>query len=364
LFEHGLSGHLWPIHLHPQADELLSSWLTRLRLAYGLAPRVFWPSLSSTARRGDRDIDRRTPAALLALLAQRTATSPPRVFATTLMAYERHLRDLCTPTSATHWLFVNALQNQRHGLPALQYCPQCLRRDAEPYFRRRWRLSFVTLCPIHHCCLLDRCPACDAPVTFLHLPGEIETLTRCMRCQGDVRLAEAPRLEQTQGLQEVMRFQRVVLQALTTGWYALPKHGTVPVGQVLRVCQQLVRILVTRHDAASRRAQLCHHVGYPFFELCFPSPYRRTLDVLSVTARFQLMRLLAWWVADWPEHFLTVCWEQLLWPRILLEHMASPPPWYKDTVHQVSWENTLRHHQLRWEQESPNWHALEIAIPE
>ena len=138
----------------------------------------------------------------------------------------------------------------------------------------------------------------------------------------------------------------------------------MPVGQVLRVCQQLVRILVTRHDAASRRAQLCHHVGYPFFELCFPSPYRRTLDVLSVTARFQLMRLLAWWVADWPEHFLTVCWEQLLWPRILLEHMASPPPWYKDTVHQVSWENTLRHHQLRWEQESPNWHALEIAIPE
>src|SRR6266571_5931793 len=314
LFEHGLSGHLWPIHLHPQADELLSSWLTRLRLAYGLAPRAFWPSLSSIPRRGARDIDRRAPAALLALLA-------------------------------------------------LQYCPQCLRRDAQPYFRRRWRLSLVTLCLIHHCHLLDRCPGCDAPVTFQHLPGEVETLTRCARCQGDIRLAEAPHVEQTPGHQEVMVFQRAVRKALTTGWYALPRHGTVPVCQVLRVCHQLVRILVTRHDAASRRAQLCHHIGSPLFELRFPSPYRRTLEVLPVTTRFQLMRLLAWWVADWPVHFLVVCWEHLLWPRLLLEHMASPPLWYLEAVHQVSWENTLRHLQHRWAEERPDWHALEIAVP-
>src|SRR2546422_2920246 len=172
LFEHGLSGHLWPIHLHPQADELLSSWLTRLRLAYGLAPRAFWPSLSSIPRRGARDIDRRAPAALLALLAQRTATSLPRVFATTLTAYERHLRELCTPTNAPHWLFVNALQSQHHGLPALQYCPQCLRRDAQPYFRRRWRLSLVTLCLIHHCHLLDRCPGGHVPIFPVRLPAE------------------------------------------------------------------------------------------------------------------------------------------------------------------------------------------------
>src|SRR5207245_3820508 len=61
----------------------------------------------------------------------------------------------------------------------------------------RSRLSLVTLCLIHHCHLLDRCPGCDAPVTFQHLPGEVETLTRCARCQGDIRLAEAPHVEQT-----------------------------------------------------------------------------------------------------------------------------------------------------------------------
>ena len=42
-------------------------------------------------------------------------------------------------------------------------CPWCLQGDAEPYFRRQWRLTFVTLCPQHRCQLLDRCAACAAP---------------------------------------------------------------------------------------------------------------------------------------------------------------------------------------------------------
>ncbi len=33
--EMSFTGTLWPVHLKPQEDELLSSWLTRLALAHG-----------------------------------------------------------------------------------------------------------------------------------------------------------------------------------------------------------------------------------------------------------------------------------------------------------------------------------------
>jgi hypothetical protein len=33
--ETDLTGKVWPVHLKPQEDELLSSWLTRLALAHG-----------------------------------------------------------------------------------------------------------------------------------------------------------------------------------------------------------------------------------------------------------------------------------------------------------------------------------------
>jgi hypothetical protein len=42
-----LSGTLWPIHLKPLDDELLSSWTIRLSRAYDIKPvwswRLFWP---------------------------------------------------------------------------------------------------------------------------------------------------------------------------------------------------------------------------------------------------------------------------------------------------------------------------------
>src|SRR5438552_475194 len=61
------------------------------------------------------------------------------------------------------WLLSIGLRGGRRHRPWLQYCPYCLHDDPDPYFRRRWRLTFVTVCPPHRCRLLDRCAACGAP---------------------------------------------------------------------------------------------------------------------------------------------------------------------------------------------------------
>jgi hypothetical protein len=340
--ETGLSGPLFPLHVKPQADELLSSWLTRLSRAHGLEPRAFGTYLWPAMRLWDGDIDQRAAAAVLAVLVQKTAISPQRAFATTLTAYEGTLYERLTPQGHPIWLLANAMRRQRRCLPALQYCPQCLRTDATPYFRRCWRLGFVTVCTDHHCRLLDRCPACCAPVNFHLLPGDMDTITRCHQCQLDLGVAESPALDTSPVHQRLVTFQTLLLQALTTGWYPLTDDELVRLPHYLRVVRHLGRFLVTHRDANQQRARLCRRVEQPYFVPSVPASKQWALEGLSVTDRFRLLLLVAWWVEDWPEQFITVCLENLFWPSDLLRGMPSPPLWYEQTVHKVSWWEALK----------------------
>src|SRR5439155_996999 len=87
LFEHGLSGRLWPLHGKPYPDELLSSWLMRLIRAYGADSHRFcahvWPGRPAWSR----DIDQGRDAAILRVLTAKTATHPTRVLCTPLRGY-------------------------------------------------------------------------------------------------------------------------------------------------------------------------------------------------------------------------------------------------------------------------------------
>src|SRR2546425_945009 len=204
---HGLSGQLFPRHVKPQTDELLPSWLTRLSLTHGLQPRTFGSILWPAKAIWTSDIDRRATPEMLSRLAQNTATSPRQVLATTLRAYEGRLWEEGGLSRSRHWLLLGTIQGQRRAQPGLQYCPQCLRADATPYFRRCWRLGFVTVCTDHHRRLLDRCPACREPVNFQCLPGDTDTITRCYQCQLDLGVADAPVLEASPVHQRLVAFQ-------------------------------------------------------------------------------------------------------------------------------------------------------------
>jgi len=354
----GLSGQRFPCHVQPQADELLSSWLTRLSLAHGLQPRTFCTILWPATPIWIGDLDWRATSGMLSLLAQKTATSRQRAFATSLRAYASTLWEGLSAYGSRPWLLLGARQSQRSGRPGLQYCPQCLRADATPYFRRCWRLGFMTVCTAHRRRLLDRCAACGEPVTLHCLPSETETITRCARCQHDLRAIEAPGLEDSPLHQRVVAFQAWLLTALSTGWCQLAVPGRVRLAPYLRVLHQLACVLATHPRADYRRAQLCYRCDQPFFALCFPAVARRVIEALAVTDRFRLMLLLAWWVEDWPEHFIAVCLETCLWPRELLARMPAPPVWFADIVQNISWWEALHRLTPLWQPDTPDWHPL------
>ena len=162
----GLSGRLWPIHCKPYGDAVLSSWLVRLSRAYGTDPIRFCAQVWPRHEVWNRDIDKGTDDKLLRVLSAKTATSRRRVLATTVRGYSGYRVEDLSVMNRSPWLLRVGLHSFTRSRPWLQYCPHCLQADGDPYFRRCWRLAFVTICSQHHRRLLDRCGNCDAVINF------------------------------------------------------------------------------------------------------------------------------------------------------------------------------------------------------
>jgi hypothetical protein len=95
------------------------------------------------------------------------------------------------------------------GVRYLMACPECLKQDQQPYFRRSWLSQSTFACPTHGGPLHDGCPHCDAriaiPVRKLSSttlkrrripngvqPRSVLDLRRCWNCHGDLATRTSP----------------------------------------------------------------------------------------------------------------------------------------------------------------------------
>lgn len=167
----------WPVSVDLLPDELLSSWLHRLSLANGIAPRSFAGVLGLGERMWSPRLDLRLPRHAAGLLADQTGVRQEVVGAMTMSGYA--VAALLLPLrDSTH----------RNLSSWMQYCPQCLATDDAPYFRRQWRLASRVSCFAHGCGLRDRCPACRAGIAAFD-QGELVPQHFCVRCGFDLRAA-------------------------------------------------------------------------------------------------------------------------------------------------------------------------------
>ena len=158
---------LWPCHLNPLPDELLSCWLLRIAHGHHLKIQTFCDQVFGKKHQlWNRDIDRLAPAWLLNRLSKQTGTSTLRVAETTISSYQNLLFNKVRRSGIQQWVLPLGLWHRKHLGFGIQFCPLCLREDNEPYFRKRWRLALYTVCSIHKVKLCDRCPRCGIGVAF------------------------------------------------------------------------------------------------------------------------------------------------------------------------------------------------------
>lgn len=174
-----------PVPIFP--DELLSSWLVRAALAQGCDPLVLTGCIWPKWRAWTQDVDRAVTTERLAALARLSGISVDTFEAVTLQVA---INRTCgkTPSRMGTWpwiLSLGARNTKRRG--GLQYCPECLLADHEPYYRIQWRFAWHTGCERHGRSLLDRCWNCGAPLEPHRLRSEDKQIATCATCRADLR---------------------------------------------------------------------------------------------------------------------------------------------------------------------------------
>ncbi|WP_287331914.1 TniQ family protein [Mesorhizobium sp.] len=163
--------------IDPQPDELLSSWLHRLAIANGIAPRPFASVLELGDGMWSPRLDLRLPREVATLRTDRTDVPHETISAMAM-----------TGPALTPLLLPLRENVRRNRSTWMQYCPQCLAGDAVPYFRRPWRLATRISCFVHGRGLRDRCPACRSGVASFD-QTELMPQHFCARCAFDLRTA-------------------------------------------------------------------------------------------------------------------------------------------------------------------------------
>jgi hypothetical protein len=332
----GLPKDMLPARSRPRSGELFSSWLVRLAMAHGLKLHTFCTLLFGKQPIWNRDIDRCVDDRMLMELARRTGTPPERVRATTLAAYEGVLYERHNPKRNTFWIMPLGVYHRVRRMHGTQYCPRCLAEDKEPYFRRAWRLAFVTVCIKHQCLLFDSCPRCDSVINFHRdemgeRSKQVATgMARCFICKFDLRAVCS--LAPCDPSGDSIRYQSKLVQAIEDGWIDISGGQAAYTLLYFPVLRQLMKVLASRR-ATRLFAALCRETGTSPLALQLP-PGRSDIEALRISQRHLLKALASHLLEDWPERFVGACTVERVWSSTLLRDFEPAPFWYWSVVHE------------------------------
>lgn len=311
--------------VEPLADEIFSSWIERTALEYLAAPHTFARIVFDSRAVWNRDIDKSGTVDMAHALARPMAIDMAKAEATLLRGFEGKLVEHHNPNGNSRWLMPLGVWHRRRRLGGLQFCPLCLAEDNIPFFRKRWRLSFMTTCDIHGCALACRCPDCGCPVQYNVLPPTARTLRHCPFCGTD--LADSPCRFSTPVA--VVALQGMLLDAAYTGWGTHGAFGTRHALLIFPVMARILSLLLSRRKVARRFIKIATmSAGVSDIDWIEGQDF----DRLLVDERNAVLAVANTLFDDWPARFNEICRSSSAGVSALLQEGATLPFWYEDHV--------------------------------
>lgn len=333
------SGNLWPLHPHRLPGELLSFWMLRSAHANRIKLQTFTnATFGRTASPWARDIDRSATPEFLATLNERTGSSIEDLRAGMLSSYEGIVFERHTPFGNAPWILPLGIYHRTRKAFGMQYCPTCLFWDSTPYFRKRWRLAFATICDQHGTLLQDRCPQCGASVIYfrndlgLRKEGSLGDHTLCWKCGFDLRRAPAfgadwLDAETYIALRSLLTF---VEDGLAVAGGHCFEYAHLFLQGLHRVCEMLssggkARRYDRFQQVVSEETGLSmpHGEGTGRFERC------------SLHERHRVLLSALWLLMDWPARFGRVCEMAGLSRSYVLGDLQIAPYWFDHVLKDI-----------------------------
>lgn len=315
---------LWPCHLSPLPDELLSCWLLRIAHGHHLKIQTFCDQVFGKQNQlWNRDIDRFAPAWLLNRLSKQTGISALRVTETTLSSYQNILFSKIRRSGTQQWVLPLDLWHRKHLGFGVQFCPLCLQEDVEPYFRKRWRLALYTVCSIHQTQLHDRCPKCGIGVAF-HRNDQGKygshtgnNITCCYGCNFDLRRSssKSPNFY-SEPIQSLIYQSMETLEGKGENQFDLDFYNVLH-----HICKLIAAATKRNHF----QEYLLNQINAPFMML---QTGRICIEERNLIERLHILQL-GMQVMTEPKSIITDAWKsKVIRYNFLKKDFDSMPTWY------------------------------------
>lgn len=320
----------WPIPVEPLPNEILSSWLVRVALAHGCDPMTLSGYIWPQWRAWITDLDRGLTDERLKQLSMSSGLELKSISNLTLLSnLVKHGFSPDLDISVWSWVLTMGSRN-RIRKSGMQYCPECLREDHEPYFRWHWRLAWHTGCSIHNCALLARCPHCKEPVQYHRLAADKPHLATCFSCGNDLRKTPAIPL-----IPEKLIFQcsaeKVLLDG--AGWFGTKQIPAVDWFALARYFVDLIRKAGSK-KRTSRLADFMNSSGVKMDELVMPSTML-PLELLPADEREHLLTAIAPLLSCGEDKFISLAKEKGISINSLMDHWLMPPEFFQHMARQL-----------------------------
>lgn len=307
----------WPLHPQPLPDEIFSSWIYRTSRANGIKFYSLCRLVAPEERNVYTNFDHIISQSAVREFARKLKTTYRRAFETTLDSYAGYLFENATKKGnmKTCLLHTGISSNELNRFP-LQICPLCL-SEGEPYFRKRWRVSLVTVCTEHECKLLDQCPECLSPIKPLkHDSKNVNKpfkgkITSCFNCGLD--LASCSTKSANKALVEETEIYEEVLEK---GFVELQPHKWIYSFSYFYVIRHLIRVLGLKDES----------VKESFNEM---EP-----DSMTLPYRYAALKKLTGIFKNWPYCFLEFCEQNKLYYSDFtsIQRTKFPIPYWLDSA--------------------------------
>ena len=324
-----------PIHPRPRHDELLSSWITRLAIENGFYPYSFFTKV--VGLKGElivKDVDRGNFTGFLERLSQVSGVSTEELSNLCISSLQGEVFSHESLVACVRWVLPLGCHKKIKRSKGIVYCPLCLKEDEVRYFRKSWRLAFMTLCEKHGCVLWDHCYYCKASINYQRVgirTGEYEIPNKdlgiCFNCRKP--LWEAPVKTLSLSLERFSSPYRNFLSAYASGNPIVPELNQPLNIQVLnglwllsgrlageRAIEVRERILKETGIAISSLKQNCSFEAFPF---------RQRLNILIA---------VLYYLQDWPNKFLDLVKNTTFTVSSFKKGTGEMPFWLRTVVYE------------------------------
>lgn len=316
-------------------EESLTSWLARTARANAIGPHELL-SLAAGRRHNllSQDLDCHVPSYVVDGLSQLTMVPPETIRDHTIEEWTQRLVPFESKSRARRWILPQLEKNRTPTRPWMQFCVECLRSDPVPYFRRIWRLAFLTVCLSHCRKLSEACERCGKPLGFLSPQSyprafdRLPSLAICVHCEFDLREGG---MQSAADDKRVRKFEKSLCRALVRGYG--PTIGGPRYAQQILEPMFILSSRVRSSDGLRRLLVSCLGATIASKSILQMSP-QTPFERWPIDVRHEAMRWLSVIFQNWPASFVERCEALNIRSYAIWGDYDFVPYWFAEIVDQ------------------------------